>query len=323
MPEGNQGTFELTLLGVDGTPAKDPSTFISFIRSGDGTEIDRNTKTFPPSRRFLLPAFPQERAIVCSITPQRYRSREVGVFTLTDGETIRRQPTVFRRPEKWSAKFDKWANLPASLKPLQDCLTNSPELRTKDGKNLGRFTDTAYENIDPGDRPTINAKACMLNLFAKLNTLNEPVFGRKPWFGFVERLLVIGRERFIAIVDDEMLARIRQIHQNIGNFEFYKRTPVGDHNKNIPSWLSFKKNEMVSIKTREDHGNLQLTMTPAKAADGATVTILDADIDENGKLMAHLGDLFKHKFSGGTHPFDIHEFLVLEDHARPLGYDLV
>jgi GMC oxidoreductase len=53
------------------------------------------------------------------------------------------------------------------------------------------------------------------------------------------------------------------------------------------------------------------------------VTLLDADIDGNGKLMAHLGDLFKHRFSGGTHPYDIHEYLVLDDKARPLGYDLV
>ncbi len=53
------------------------------------------------------------------------------------------------------------------------------------------------------------------------------------------------------------------------------------------------------------------------------MTILDADLDENGKLMAHLADLFKHRFTGGTHPFDIHEYLVLEDPVRSLGYELV
>ena len=39
--------------------------------------------------------------------------------------------------------------------------------------------------------------------------------------------------------------------------------------------------------------------------------------------MAHLADLFKHRFTGGTHPFDIHEYLVLEDQNRPLRYELV
>ena len=28
--------------------------------------------------------------------------------------------------------------------------------------------------------------------------------------------------------------------------------------------------------------------------------------------MAHLADLFKHKFTGGTHAFDIHEYLALD-----------
>ena len=79
----------------------------------------------------------------------------------------------------------------------------------------------------------------------------------------------------------------------------------------------------MSIKTREEHGNLQLTLTPATDASGRQVTILDADIDENGKLMAHLADLFKHRFNGGTHPFDIHEYLLLEDPGRALGYELV
>lgn len=52
-------------------------------------------------------------------------------------------------------------------------------------------------------------------------------------------------------------------------------------------------------------------MAFGKDASGNDLLILDADIDENGQLMAHLADLFKHKFTGGTHPFDIHELLPL------------
>jgi hypothetical protein len=120
-----------------------------------------------------------------------------------------------------------------------------------------------------------------------------------------------------------MLTRVQTIHQDIDQFDFYKRTPVGDHANNIPPGFTFAKSRMISIKTQEDHGNLQLTLTPASDGAGTQVTILDADIDENGQLMAHLADLFKHRFNGGTHPFDIHEFLVLEDPSRALGYKLV
>jgi len=319
----HEGFLELSLLGVDGLPATDPSTFVLFTRISDGQEIGRAKRSFPPKRVFPLPAFPQERAIACVITPERYRTRDVGIFTFVEGETIPRAPTVFRIPERWAAAFDRWDDLPEALGPLQTVLTDSETLRVTNGKTLGQFIEDTYDDVDSGDRPTINAKACLLNLFAKLNTVKEPVFGRKPWFGFVEALLEIGRERLIALVDDEMLTRVRQIHDDIDDFEEYKTTPVGDHAKNIPPGFTFSKKDMVSIKTREDHGNMQLTMTAARDRDGNSVTILDADIDENGKLMTHLADLFKHRFNGGTHPFDIHEFLILEDKNRPLGYELV
>jgi hypothetical protein len=319
----NEGTLELTLLTVDAQPAKDPATFVSFQRVSDGREIGHTTTSFPPPRAFKLPAFPQERAIACVISPERYRHRSVGVFTLTDGETITRQPTVFRLPNLWTASFVKWASLGDAFKPLREALGASPDLRVKGGNVLGTFVTDVYDAVDAGDRVTVNAKACLLNLFAKMNTLKEPTLNRKPWFGFVERVLEIGRERLIALVDEEMLTRVRKIHSSIDRFPDYRRTPVGDHHRNIPAGFTFAKSDMVSIKTREDTGNLQLTMTPAKDAAGNGVTILDADIDENGRLMAHLADLFKHAFTGGTHPFDIREYLVLENRTRPLGYDLV
>jgi len=319
----NQGTLELTLLHTDGTPARDAHTVATFLRTPRMEEITRAVLTFPPARRIPLPAFPQERAIACTITPERYRHREVGIFTFTDGETIRRQPDVFRLPQRWSPAFTKWASLGDAFDPLTTVLEESPAVRIKGGKVLGTFTKEVYDGIDPAERAAANAKACLLNLFAKLDAEKEPVFGRKPWFRFVTDVLVIDRERLVALADEEMFARVSEIHKKIDQFSDYKRTPSGDHNKNIPPGFTFKKADMVSIKTKEENGNLQLTVTPATDASGANVTIVDTDIDENGKLMAHLADLFKHKFTGGTHPFDIHEYLRKEAPQRDLGYTLV
>jgi hypothetical protein len=323
----NKGTLELTLLGVDGSPASDPRTLVTFLRTPSGVEIGRAKVAFPPSpRRFSLPAFPEERAIACIITPERHRHREVGIFTLTDGETIRRQPNVFRLPHLWVPEFTKWASLPDTFKELKDLLGSSDDLRLKDGNSrrlLGSFTASTYDDVDPADRIVANGKATLLNLFAKLDSMKEPVFGRKPWFRFLTRVVEISRERMIALADAELLARVQEIHGNIDRFALYKRTPVGDHHKNIPPGFTVRRPEMVSIKSREDHGNVQLTVAPGTDAAGDAVTIVDMDIDENGKLMAHLGDLFKHKVTGGTHPFDIHEFLVLEAPGRNLGYTLV
>jgi hypothetical protein len=53
--------------------------------------------------------------------------------------------------------------------------------------------------------------------------------------------------------------------------------------------------------------------------------LLDADLYESGGLLGLFFDLFEHKFSGGTHPHDIHELLVLQEKdsdAFDLGYRL-
>ena len=49
---------------------------------------------------------------------------------------------------------------------------------------------------------------------------------------------------------------------------------------------------------------------------------LHTDIDEHGDLAGHIGDLIKHKFSGGTHPYDVHDLLHFLS-TRDLGYRLL
>ncbi len=321
----NTGTLEITLLTVSGQPAHDPATQVTIARTSDGRVLASPTLSFPPTRRLALPAFPDEHALACTITPQRYRSRAVGVFTLMDGETIARQPTVFRLPKEWTAVFEPWDGLSDEFLPLQEVLEGSPDIRVKGGRRYDHFTAESYDEVAPDDRVTIYAKACLLNLFAKLRSVNEPVHNRKPWFAFVDRILEFGRERFIALVQDDLFERVRAISDDIDDFEGYERTNALNHHGNIPAGYTVPKTQkaMVSVKTDEDHGNLQITAARGVDRTGAAVTLLDTDMDENGRLMAHLADLFKHKFTGGTYPFDIHEYLLLEAPNRALGYRLI
>ena len=190
----------------------------------------------------------------------------------------------------------------------------------KGGKLLGKFTEATYDGVT--EKTEVFAKAALLNLYTKLTDLKEPTEGQEPWFSFVREVVEIGKERFIAIVHPQLGEIVRAIKDDIGKFKGYKNTPAQNHFGNIPAAFQVQKSKMFSIKSTEDHGNVQLTMAPGKDAGGNALLILDADIDENGQLMAHLADLFKHKFSGGTHPFDIHEYLALDNPNRPLGYDL-
>jgi hypothetical protein len=317
----NEGFFQLGLLDVSGRPVNESKVKVGFIRVVDNKLISSSTNLdFPPSRRFALPAFPQEKNLFCEVTPPRYRMRRSGVFTLTDGETIVRNLTLFRRPEKWSAEFTAWDQLSSHFLPFKEVLKKSSAVKVKGGKTLGKLTEAAYDGVTGNTE--VFAKAALLNLYTKLTDLKEPTEGKEPWFSFVREVIEIGKERFIAIVDPRMGKIVRAIKDDVGKFKDYKNTPAQNHFGNIPAVYQVQKSKMFSVKSTEDHGNVQLTMAPGKDPSGNDLLILDADIDENGKLMAHVADLFKHKFTGGTHPFDIHEYLALDNPNRPLGYEL-
>ena len=307
----NEGMLEVALLNVAGETAHDPDTRLT-VRRGTSRDIVRVFRTsFPPTRTFTLPAFPTEHVLSPVIEPTRYRAKPLPFFTLTNGKTVTRNVTVFRQPTQWDHRFTTWGALSDRFDPLKTVLEASPDLRVRGAGSFDLLTGTQYSQAHDDFRVVL-PKASLLNLFAKLTELREPIKKRKSWFLFVRRILEIRRERFIALVDPEMPARIQEVRDNIENHkDVYKRAPVGDHHKNLPPSFAVAKNTMFSIKTTEDHGNLQLTVGRGTDPDtGAEVWLLDTDIDENGDLFSHLGDLFKHRFTGGTHPTDIHEYLA-------------
>jgi hypothetical protein len=246
-------------------------------------------------------------------------------LTLTHGKTVFREVTVFRQPGQWEPRFTRWASLGERFTPLQRVLSNSPGLRVRGGPTYELFSASTYDSVESGDRTAMRAKAAMLNLFAKLTQLTEPVMKRKPWFGFVTRLLEISSERFIALVDEEMAIRARAILDDRPTYgDRYHPSAAGNHHGNLPARFQVPKTRMFSLKTNEKLGNVQLTFGPGIDPETAKpVWLLDTDIDENGRMLQHLGDIFKHKFTGGTDPLDIHEYLLLTYRNIDLGYSLV
>ena len=317
----NEGFFQLSLMDVRGRPINETKVKVGFFRVSDNKQIHSSNHDFPPPTMFTLPAFPQEKHMFCDVTASRYRMRRIPHFLLTDGEKITRNISLFRRPDKWNSSFTPWDQLGSQFLALKDVLRESSAVKVKGGKLLGKFTEATYDGVT--EKTEVFAKAALLNIYAKLTDLKEPTIGTEPWFSFVKEIVEIGRERMIAIVDPKMGELVRQIKDNLGQFKDYKNTPAQNHFENIPASFQPQKSKMFSIKSDEDHGNVQLTMAPGKDPAGNPLLILDADIDENGKLFEHLMDLLQHKFSGGTHPFDIHEYLAFASPTRPLGYQLI
>ena len=322
---GNEGFVDLKLITVNNKPVADSNLRLKVIALRPGNqekEIFSDTVPYPMSQSMRLPAFPQERQLKIAVKPTRYKEADTGFFTLTTGPALKQEIKLFRKPDQWRAEFLAFDELPGGFAPLKKVLENSPNLKVRGGAKLGVFVGQAYDNVT--DPKTTLAKLGLLNLFIKLSSMTEPVGKSGNWFSFVEEILEIAQSRVIALVRPEMGDIVRTIRSDFDKFNEYKNTPAGNHHGNMPAQFGVKKNAMFSVKSKDEDGNVQLTFGPGTDGEGKAVMVLDADIDESGDLLKHIGDVFRHKITGKqTHPFDIHEYLTVLLPDTPLGYDLV
>jgi hypothetical protein len=311
-------TFELR--DVSGALIRDPSTFFTFRQLTDNRQIGDQLElelTAAPAV-FEIPVATGQ-VVVCEFDPTRFRFAHSPVFFGSPGPPIAKQSQLLREPKEWTPRFTRWNDLPESFRRLKQVLGASPRIvLLKDGGPIGeQLVEDAYDGMS-GEKVTL-AKTALLNSFFRLNRALEPVSENRSWFSFVMRLLAIGQERFLAFVEPEMELLVRQIHTHIDQFRGeYERTPAENHRGNVPAALQGRISSMVSIKSTHRMGNFQLTLTHLTSPDEV---FLDADIDEHGDLLGHFLDLFKHKITGGTHPHDVHEILVLQE-GQTAGFDL-
>jgi hypothetical protein len=309
----------LELSDVSGQPISDPETFFTFRRLNGNRQVGDQLAFALAGTAPVFKLPPQTGDVFfCEIDPRRFRFAQSPVFFASPGPPVRRQAQLFREPGEWTPRFTSWDALPAAFDNLKDVLSASPQIAVfKEPVTIADpFVAAAYDDVT--DARVMLAKTALLNCYFRLSRASEPISASRSWFSFVKRIIAIGRERFLAYVDPEMNTVVRQIHGHIDQFREYERTPAENHRGNVPAALQSRISRMISIKSSHDKGNFQLTLTELAAPDEV---LLDADIDESGDLLGHFLDLFKHKISGGTHPHDIHELLVLQE-GKTAGFDL-
>lgn len=310
----NSGFLELGLVSAEGVPAADDNVEVRFKRDNKPVDPVR-ALAFPPLHVFELAAFPAVSVWSFELLPSRYRSRNGGAFALTQGETVKRRITVLRRPDKWTARFTPWAALGPDFDKLKTLLASSAQVALiESGKPVGLFAEAAYDDVDA--KPLILAKATLLNIAAKLNREAAP--GGASWLDGLQEVLAMGRERIVAHATTKLANDVERLAEK--QPEGYKVSPAKNHRKNIPSAFTIER--ITSVKTEESKGNLQLTVARVRDAKGKARIVADIDIDENGRFVRHMLDVFKHKHTGGTHPFDIHECLQLSYGHFDAGYRL-
>jgi len=254
----------------------------------------------------------------CVIAPSRYRLVQSNFFTLTDGKEEQQPANVLRDPGQWQPRFTGWKSLTGSFGALKSILEDKL-LKLKHGQDVGIVTPAIYDGMS--SPPLLLAKMAMLNLFAVLSVQKDPV-STQPWFNFVEQILVIDQERFVALVSSDLFESIDLIVRNMGTFRGQGFFPgdVSLHFDNIPSEFKLTA-PMISVKRTYEEGNVQFTMGKAQNQQGPCF-LLDCDMDENSNLFGHAGDFLKHQFTGGTNPIDIHEYIVHRQKGLDLGYEL-
>ena len=326
-----QVTFELR--DVAGQLVTDPEARFTFRQLSDNRQIGPQVKAALRAgpRVFQLPAKVGD-AVVCEYDLLGYRFARSPIFFRTPGAPVSKQSQLFREPDQWTPAFTPWANLGAAFAALREVLEASTDVAVfkkglpEDQVVPGHLATMSGDAYDALPASIALARTALLNTCHALNTTMEPVSDARSWFSFVSRLVAIGRERFLAFVDPQMEVLVRQISEHIEDFRAdYERTPAENHRGNVPADLQPRITGMVSIKSTAKKGNFQLTLTHLAGQAGAPdEVLLDADIDENGTLLGHLFDLFKHKISGGTHPNDIHEILTWLHHqaTTPGPFDL-
>jgi hypothetical protein len=292
--------------------------------STTGTTVARFGSVALAARQtFHVPAWPLVQALRCDVTLDDFRPQPSQQFIPHADQTIEAPIIATRDPSAWVPAFRPFGELDpdrfarfirvAKASDAVGFVTQAP--------TLGSLV-TAYDTL-AGDQGQF-AKMALLNLYAVLSDQDDPVSGTR-WFEHVKKIVRIDRERFVAEADQQVYDSVRRILQNLHQFGYTTEPSPELHRHNFPDVPSIT--DLITVKKSFEQGTIQLTVAKTQTAAG-TAFFLDVDADEHEQIALHAIDLFKHKFNGGTHPIDIHEYLVA--HAANqgageinLGYELV
>jgi hypothetical protein len=281
-------------------PAQNEGTVIFDLRDAYGHSIRgdvsfgfRNLKA--PSMNFLhqtqlpgealplqgVPASPFGKWQV-DITIKRFRFKSVFV-DVSSNDTTTVAETFFIKPSEATPVFPS----------------------TEEISNLERWRPLASV-FDPAQYNGLEAqqKAGLLNLFAKMSDPSTPEV-----FSDVLQVFKVKPARIYARVRPALLEKVLGLSQR-----FHEQPDGGSLHTFLDDWV--RLGEHASFKTPDKMGNLQLTFATNPHEEFA----VDADLDDHQGLQ-HAFDVIKHKFSGDTNPYDIHEVLVKFQGIDP-GYRL-
>ena len=164
---------------------------------------------------------------------------------------------------------------------------------------LGKKGKELYDALDDIRR------AGLLNIAVK--SANTPLTNGRTVLSYIDKLLELRGDRFFCTVPKELRQEIKNSVAD-GLFD-----PAPDNLHNPPPGFQ----RAGSFKTPDKYGNLQLTFF-----SNGNDYVADIDIDDAGGLE-HVFQVLRNKLSGKpTHPYNIHQILIVHQKLDP-GYTFV
>lgn len=315
--------FAMTVKTAEGKSDPALRGRVAFVSNTGTTMSMFGPVSFAARQSFGVPAFPTVQTLRCDVTLDGYRPQPSQFFIPRANQTLEAPVIAMRSPGDWTPAFRPFGELDPDrfARFIRAAKASDAVSFVKQGPALGSLV-TAYDNL-AGEQGQF-AKMALLNLYAVLSDQDDPVSGRR-WFELVRKIVRIDRERFVAEADAQVFDSVSTILRSLNQFGYTTEPSPELHRHNFPDVPSIT--DLITVKKSFEQGTIQLTVAKTQTAAGATF-YLDVDADEHEQIALHTIDLFRHKFNGGTHPIDIHEYIVA--HAAKqggdelnLGYELV
>ena len=315
--------FAMTVKTAEGKADPALRGRVSFV-SNTGTPISTfGPVSFAARQSFAVPAFPAVQFLRCDITLESFRPQPSQLFMPGANKTLEAPVTAMRDPGAWTPAFQPFGELDPDrfARFIRAARASDAVGFVKQAPTLGSLVN-AYDTL-AGQQGQF-AKMALLNLYAVLSDQDDPVSGTR-WFELVRKIVRIDRERFVAEAEPQVFDSVSTILRNLEQFGYTTEPSPELHRNNFPDVPSIT--DLITVKKSFQQGTIQLTVAKTRTAAGDTF-YLDVDADEHEQIALHTIDLFKHTFNGGTHPIDIHEYIVAHaakqgDGGINLGYELV
>jgi hypothetical protein len=230
-----------------------------------------------------------------AVTPTRYRTRQTFV-AIKEGKTATVNLSFPVEPRK--VKDIQARPFPDLAPSLQAVLEISDIPAYRDDKGNPLQGEQLYEALKPRDR------ACLLNLYAKAS--NTVLADGKSCFDHFGGLTLLHQDRFFARTHGAL-------EEEAAVSPLFREESGALHEPPAGYTLGH------SFKTRDEHGNLQLTFF--RRGDTGDDYLVDVDIDEaNG--IEHVFEVVRNQVTGLTNPYDVREILIASQGLDP-GYSFV